>query len=415
MNLDNYFWVDKYLKVLIANTTAYPQIGGVENSLRYISRELIRMGHEVKIFCFKVSSNEPLRMNHDSVEIIRCPYTQARWPHSQFINAVKATQQGIPRVLKDFQPDVIWSRSAPVGVGIRRSGYKGPLLQIFCTNAKMNCRGLFLQTQGLSLKRRLMLLSLWPSAYWVSSRLERELTRQCQAVAFSDNMRRQLVHSFPKGVRHCQVISPGVDSNFFSPQNGTRYLDQIKLKFGLNKEEPIVLYVGRLSCAKRIPILMKAVAALKTPAKIVIVGEGPEENRLRDFAYNLGLSHRTIFAGLQNDMLPGFYAISRVCVLPTTTESFGQVFLESLASGTPAIGFAGDGHRVLTATAEIIRDGITGGVVRKVNFLALAEKIDSILTIGDEDYAAMSQIARRDICERFSWSRFVKQALSLSY
>lgn len=47
------------MRILLANSTAYPVIGGVENSLRYIGRELLRAGHEVKIFCFQTSSVHP--------------------------------------------------------------------------------------------------------------------------------------------------------------------------------------------------------------------------------------------------------------------------------------------------------------------------------------------------------------------
>lgn len=401
------------MKILLANGTAYPRIGGVENSLRFIGRELLRAGHEVKVFCFQSSPDEPLRMEHEGVEIIRCPYTPVRWPHAQFRAYVATTQRAIPAVLDEFQPDAIWSRSAYVGLGIRRGGYTGKLIQIFCTNAKMNCRGLFLQTNGLSLRRRLMLLGLWPSAYVVSARMERELAPQCEAVVFSENMRRQLTAAFPNGAGTCHVISPGVDSELFSPENGGRYFHQIGRHYEMRSDEPIVLYVGRLSCAKHIPMLMDAVASLKARAKLVLVGSGPEEARLKTYAQRIGMADRIVFAGTHHEMLPGFYAISRVCVLPTTTESFGQVYLESLASGTPAVGFAGDGDRVLTATDEIICDGQTGAVAKEVSASALADKIAGILSLDDKSYADMSQCARDDVRERFSWSRFVTETLAL--
>jgi glycosyltransferase involved in cell wall biosynthesis len=189
------------MRILLANGTAYPTIGGIENSLSYIGRELLRAGHEVKVFCFQFSLKEPLRMVHEGVEIIRYPCKAYRWPHMQYLSRVATAQRAIPAVLKEFQPDMIWSRSVPVGLGIRRSGYPGRLLQIYSTNARMNCRGLFLQTRGLPIRRRFMLLGLWPSAFLVSSLLERELASQCEAIAFSENMRRQLLADFPKDAR----------------------------------------------------------------------------------------------------------------------------------------------------------------------------------------------------------------------
>lgn len=402
------------MRILLANTTAYPVIGGVENSLRFIGRELLRAGHQVRIFCLQLSSAEPLRMEYEGIEIIRHPYRPERWPHARLRATVAAARQGSADVIREFQPDAIWSRSAPVGQGIREGGYGGPLLQIFPTNAKMNCRGLYLQTHGLPWKRRLMLLGLWPSAWLSSARLERTLARQCTSVAFSDNMRRQLLAGFPADARECHVIPPGVDHEVYSPENGAHYFPELKREFGILPGEPLVLYVGRLSIAKHIPMLIDALALLKTSARLVLVGGGSDEASLREYADRKGLAERVIFAGSQSERLPGFYAISRVSVLPTTTESFGQVYLESLACGTPAVGFAGDGKRVLTATSEILRDGETGGIVSRVCAAALAEKLDQILLMDHEAYGALSKSARADVMARFSWGGFVERALALS-
>lgn len=402
------------MRILLANTTAYPIIGGVENSLRFIGRELIQAGHQVQIFCLRQSPDQPLRMEHEGVEIVRHPCPTERWPRARLYRTAAAAAEGAPSAIREFQPDAIWSRSAAIGLGIRQSGYAGPLLQIFPTNARMNCRGLYLHTRGLPWKRRLMLLGLWPSAYLASAQVERDLARRATAIAFSENMRQQLLAGFPRDARACQVIPPGVDHRVFSPENGARYFDTLRRDFGLSEGEPLVLYVGRLSTAKHVPMLMDAVAVLKTPARLVLVGGGQDEAYLRNYAARIGIADRVLFAGPQHDALPGFYAMSRVSVLPTTIESFGQVYLESLACGTPAVGFAGDGKRVLTATSEILKDGETGGIAREVSAKALAAKMDAILALDDAPYAAMSARAREDALARFSWRNFVEDALALS-
>lgn len=403
------------MRILLANGMAYPRVGGVENSLRFIGRELLRAGHEVKIFCFQTLPDEPLRMKHEGIEIIRTPLTPVRWPHAQHLCSVATAQRAIPPVLEEFRPHAVWSRYSAISLGILRGGYKGRLIHIFCTNARMHCRGTYLQTHELPIMRRLILLGLWPSVYLVFSRLERELVRQCEAVAFSENMRSQLLYSYAKDCCSCHVIPPGVDSDLFSPENGACYFDTIESQYGLSRSERIVLYVGRLECEKHIPMLMDAVASLPTRSKLVLVGSGSEETRLLQYAKKIGLTDQLVFAGSHQEMLPGFYAMSRVCVLPTTIESFGQVYLESLATGTPVVGFSGDSRKVLTATDEIIWAGQTGAVVREISATALAEKIDSILSLNEKDYIAMSQRARDDVRERFSWKRFVAKMLALSF
>lgn len=403
------------MKILLANTTAYPTIGGVENSLRYIGRELRKLGHEVKIFCLKTTPGDPARIEHEGVEILRATFEPPRWPHRRLRQTVEATSAAIPAILQAFPADAIWSRSVPVGVGIRRGGYAGPLLQIFSTNARMNCHGIHLATRGLAWKRRLMLLGLWPLEYFPAARLERELAHDCIAVAFSENMRNQLQADFPPDARSCHVIPPGVDGEAFSPANGERFFATLTRDYGIQPGEPLVLYVGRLSSAKHLPTLMEGFARLATPGKLVLVGDGPDRDSLYAFGRQLGLGDRMIFAGVHHEMLPGFYAMSRVSVLPTTTESFGQVYLESLACGTPTVGFAGDGKRVLTATSEIIRHRETGFVAQRPSAEGLAEGMASILALGEEEYRRMSDKARADALERYSWRRFVLAALELSH
>ena len=402
------------MKLLLANSTAYPTIGGVENSLLFIAKELMRQGHTVRIMAFRFKQNDPTYIEHDGIPIYRYDRTCERWPHRQFSSISKAAQIAFKDLIRIYTPDAVWSRSAPVGLGIRQAGYKGPLLQIFPTNAKMNCRGLFFHTQGLPLKRRLLFLGLWPLAYTANKNVENSLATQCTAVAFSENMRQQLIKDFPPSVTECHVIFPGVDHTRFSPESGTHYIKTIEKQYGLDRREPYVLYVGRLSTAKNIPLLIRAICKLKDRVKLLLVGSGPEEARLKTFAGKNGVADRVVFVGTQDQMLPGFYAISHVTVLPTIIESFGQVYLESLACGTPAVGFGGDGHRVMTATQEIIRDGFTGSVVAPTTGEALAAGIASILDQNEGDYSTMSRQCREHVVKRFTWRQFVERALALS-
>ena len=72
-----------------------------------------------------------------------------------------------------------------------------------------------------------------------------------------------------------------------------------------------------------------------------------------------------------------------------------------------------DGRRVFTATKEIIRDGKTGYIVRKVSKKALAKAINKVLDLSDAEYNAMSEQAVEDVKKRFSWRYFVEEMLSI--
>ncbi len=404
------------MKVLLANSTAYPTVGGVENSLRFIGRELLRAGHEVKVFCLQTSPNAPLRTEHEGIEIVRVPYTPTRWPHKRLAKQVITVQHAIPAVLEEFQPDAIWSRSTAVGWGVVRSGYRGCLLHILPVTARLDADSLFLRTKGMPWQRRLLLLGLWPFHYFTASSIERRLLQSSRPVVFSENMLRAVQRSYGQKIHdRTAIIRPGVDTDIFSRRNGRSFFSEIQEKYGISTVEPNILFVGRFCAMKNLYGLVEAFAQMKTQCRLVLVGDGPDDARLRSFVSNIGLEGKVIFTGRQSKLLPGFYSLARVFVNPSTIEPFGQTLLEALACGTPVVGYGGSHPHILTATEEIIQDGKTGSVAKDVSVRTLSEKIETILSLDDQDYAAMSCRAREDVRERFSWSRFVAEALALQF
>ena len=97
------------MRILLVNGSAYPTIGGVENSLNCIGSELIRLGHEVKIFCFQLDLSQPLQTKHNGIEIIRAPLPPIRWPHLRAKQQLAVVSLSIPEILETFKPDMVWS------------------------------------------------------------------------------------------------------------------------------------------------------------------------------------------------------------------------------------------------------------------------------------------------------------------
>lgn len=402
------------MKVLLVSGAAFPSIGGIENSLRYIGEELIKLGHTVKIFCFKIHPDEPVRKVYDGIEIIRCDkYVPCRWPPKNLRQFVSLTHKYLPELLDEFQPDAVWSRYAPAGLGTRLAGYSGKLIHIFSTTARLRSRGTFLKFWPMPIKRRALLWVAWPFSYRASFKVDYDLLHNCEPVVFSEMMKHQMLLSYGSAAEKVRVIRPGVDTAFFSSANGASQIQEITSKYGLDPNGKYVLFVGRLSVEKDIPLLIDSLKYIKKSARLILVGSGPEETRLRHYVKKQNLDELVIFAGQHYQLLPGFYTLAKVCVLPTLIESFGQTLLESLACGTPVVAFSADGHKVINATDEIVQDGKTGRVVRNVSPQGLAEGINDILALSPTEYKVMSERAVADVTERFSWRRFVTEVLAL--
>jgi phosphatidylinositol alpha 1,6-mannosyltransferase len=152
--------------------------------------------------------------------------------------------------------------------------------------------------------------------------------------------------------RPCLLMQRGVETEQFSPAMRTRPLD----------DETVVLgYVGRLSIEKNVALLAEVERELGEMGirgvQFLIVGHGAEEASLRR---NL---REAEFAGvLRGADLARAYANMDILVFPSHTDTFGNVVLEALASGVPAV-VTGDG-----GPKFIVRDGVTGFVRQDEDF-----------------------------------------------
>jgi glycosyltransferase involved in cell wall biosynthesis len=158
--------------------------------------------------------------------------------------------------------------------------------------------------------------------------------------------------------KSCHLMQRGVDTQLFTPARRRR---------GLNDEGLVLGYVGRLSIEKNVALLVRIERELEAMGvrgvRFNIIGHGDEEAMLRR---ELKAAH---FAGvLRGEALAEGYADMDVLVFPSHTDTFGNVVLEALASGVPAVVTPDGGPKF------IVRDGVTGFVRPDAGFAgAIAE------------------------------------------
>ncbi len=174
--------------------------------------------------------------------------------------------------------------------------------------------------------------------------------------------------------RSCLLMKRGVDAEMFQPSR--RYRTP-------NDDDFVLGYVGRLSVEKNIAGLIRMQEELERLGQInfrfLIVGHGAEEQWLRERL------HRAEFTGiLHGEALAAAYARMDLFVFPSHTDTFGNVVLEALASGVPAIVTLDGGPKT------IVRDGQTGRVVPEEEFAVAAAGV----LANAEMHQAMRQAAR---------------------
>lgn len=133
----------------------------------------------------------------------------------------------------------------------------------------------------------------------------------------------------------------------------------------------VVGFVGRLARQKRADLLLETAPALlraEPSTRILLVGDGPEEQALRKWCRRRGLSHAVQFAGHLDDVIPAFLAMD-VFVLPSDFEGFGLVLAEAMAMEVPVVATR------VTGVVDVVRPGVTGTLVEPGDAAALTASI----------------------------------------
>ena len=199
----------------------------------------------------------------------------------------------------------------------------------------------------------------------------------------------------------------GTDPAWFHPAAGRGSL-RSRWKIGM---APLIITVARLVPHKGQDVGIRALAKLQyefPEIRYVLVGEGPEERRLRDLAVSLGVSDRVVFAGvLKDEELPEAYSTATVYLGASRVdreldvEGFGISFTEAAACGLPVV--AGDSGGIRSA----VRDGETGILVPPSDVDAIAAALATLLR--DEGLRLrMGGAGRLAVEQHYNWERVAR-------
>ncbi|MDG2524808.1 glycosyltransferase family 1 protein [Stenotrophomonas sp. HITSZ_GD] len=171
------------------------------------------------------------------------------------------------------------------------------------------------------------------------------------------------------GFARVRLLARAVDSLQFDPRRRDAAL---RAQWGIDENGLAAIYVGRIAGEKNLPLAVRAFRRLqqvRPKARFVWVGDGPMRERLQrenpDF----------IFCGVQRgDALARHFASGDVFLFPSRSETFGNVTLESMASGVATVAFD------YGAARQYMRHGITGAAVADE-----AAFIDSAVRLAEDD------------------------------
>jgi len=185
-----------------------------------------------------------------------------------------------------------------------------------------------------------------------------------------------------------------VNPEVFTPQ---RRSPELRAQWGADEETPVALCVSRFAPEKNFPLVIEAFEAMRRErpdAKLVLVGDGPlsEELRRRNVGY--------VIAGrLVNGKLSAHYASGDIFLFPSTTETFGNVTLEAMASGLGIVAYR---YAAARQHLEHDRSALLAPFDDAAAFIAAARRM-----VQDVSLVRRLGEAARRAAQSLTWERIV--------
>ncbi|WP_139956328.1 glycosyltransferase family 4 protein [Flavicella sediminum] len=194
--------------------------------------------------------------------------------------------------------------------------------------------------------------------------------------------------------------SNGIDTSFFDPGLFTKETtSELKSEYGIQPEDLVFIFVGRLVGDKGINELIEAFVNLESKhAKIKLLLVGDFESNLDPLSNNtlkfINTNKNIIPVGFQKDVRP-FFAMSHVLVFPSYREGFPNVVLQAGAMSLPSI------VSNINGCNEIIVEGLNGVIVSVKNSYKIEKMMEKMIV--DVDYRKkLSVNSRKNICNLYS-------------
>jgi alpha-maltose-1-phosphate synthase len=247
--------------------------------------------------------------------------------------------------------------------------------------------------------------------YRLSSWCERVSAASAAAVvAVSDGMCADIIAAYPEiPAERIRVIRNGIDTSEYQPDPGTDVLE----RHGVDTSRPYVIFVGRITRQKGVPVLLRAASALVPEAQLVLCAGQPDTPELDAEVTELVGGLRASRSGVVwiPEMLPKREVIqllthAAVFACPSVYEPLGIVNLEAMACGTAVVGSRTGG------IPEVVADGETGLLVPPGEPEPLAEALNALI-LGPDRAAAMGQAGRKRAVAEFGWAAIAAQTAAL--
>ena len=223
-----------------------------------------------------------------------------------------------------------------------------------------------------------------------------------RGIAVSELVRQDLLKTFALAPSKVLTLYNGVDLKRFAPNRDKSLARKIRRDFGIPEDWRAVAFVGHGFARKGLRFLLDAWPQVNSQTCLVVAGTDRTAAAYRSYAMQLGIGDRVIFIGARADVEHLFAAVDALA-LPSLFEPFGNVVMEAMAAGLPAL------CSKLTGAAELIPRELRELVIDDPTDVGeLARRLNLLLRLGSD----ASKVARAT-AEQYTWQRYGTELLEM--
>lgn len=349
------------LKILIANETYPPDINGAAKFSSQLAVSLADKGHQVAVIAPSVTVKDEIEIKNN-LKIFRMRSISIKKIHPYFRVIIPLDiNKKVEKIIKDFKPDIIHIQNHFILGRACLKSVKKNNIPIIGTNHFMPDNLLEYLPAIVAKKANDI---MWKDFVKIYNQLDYVTSPSLAAKALIKKI----------GLKNnIAVISNGVNLNKFKP---TKVKTEDFVKFNLDKNIPIFIFVGRLEKDKNVDLIIEATKLVlkKRKIQVAIVGKGKDENEFRRIAQDLKLEKNIIFANEVNDNdLRKLLNLADVYIGSGSAELQGIAVMEAMAMSLPILALNA------VALPELVKSGVNGFLF-ELNKYDLADKMLKIIS-----------------------------------
>jgi 1,2-diacylglycerol 3-alpha-glucosyltransferase len=381
------------MRIVIAGQTFNPATNGQGVFTIQLAEGLAQTGHQVmvvmpsdRIHAYRVSRNGVCIQAITAIPLAP-PYSDV------YVTPLPGAQ--VSRLLDEFRPDIVHIQDHyPLSRGVLHAALERELPIVgsnhFLPENITYHVPIFSRTPAL---RALLHGLLWKPVL--------DVLNQVDVVTTPTETGAAILHQ--QGIQvPVRVISCGVDLDRFRPDACVNRIE-LRLRYGLDPQRTIFLFVGRLDREKRLDVLIRAWHRLnRDDLQLAIAGRGRHTQALQALARQLMLGRRVVFTGyVPAEDLPALLNSVDIFAMPSEAELLSIATLEAMGTGRPVLAANAQ------ALPELVENGVNGYLFRASNVEDAARCIAE-LADHPESWAAMGTASRR-IVQRHSLSNTIQR------